>query len=256
MNDFKAQARKLLVSQLQQTSFAVAAYEGGSTATGTSDQYSDIDLVVVAAGSVDDIFKIIETALGGISKINHTYHVPKTMWPGLYQKFYFLENAPKHFFVDAAVLLTESKDLLQEFMQTDRHGMPTIYFDKTNILKPQTSDSKIFLEKHKMRLAEIVAAYPVFKTTVLKELDRGNSIDAFSFYFSGMIRPLVEMMGMLYRPFKYDFGFRYLHKHFPPDESKKIENFMYLSSMEDLKLKVHEVDQLFQQTVIKVKEVL
>ena len=110
--------------------------------------------------------------------------------------------------------------------------------------------------KQRKRLEEIEAAFPVYQTEVLKELDRGHAIDTFAFYFGGIVRPLVELMGMIHRPFRYDFGLRYIHKTFPEAEQKAIENLLYVKAMNDLKERMIEVDRLFQEARLQVRKML
>lgn len=90
-------------------------------------------------------------------------------------------------------------------------------------------------------------------TNVLKELDREHSIDAFAFYFSGLVRPLVEVMGMLHRPFRFDFGLRYLHRTFPMKDQDTIKRFLYVRDMDELRKNVDEIGMLFKETALQVR---
>lgn len=252
MKDFKERVRAELISCLQANSQAVAAWEGGSAANGTTDPYSDIDLVVVGKDSLETIFELIEFALGRVSRISYKYVEPKCFWPGCYQRIYFLEGAPKHFFVDIAVFLETSREVLSEFMQPERHGNPVVWFDEVGIVKPRSSDLVALKSQHLKRLHEIEAAYPIFKLEVLKELDRRHPIDAYGFYFGAVVRALVELMGILHRPFRYDFGLRYLHKTFPETEQKVIERLIYVQDAKTLRERMAEADLLFGEVSRRV----
>lgn len=256
MTDFKERVRAELVSSLKVSSQTVATWEGGSAANGTTDPYSDIDLIVVGRDSTDAVFEIIEAALGRIARISYRYVEPRCFWPGCYQRIYFLEGAPKHFFVDVAVFLETSENVLSEFMQPERHGNPVIHFDKTGLLKPRPSDPAALKSRHLKRLQEIEAAYPIFKLEVLKELDRGHAIDAFGFYFASIVRPLIEIMGMLHRPFRYDFGLRYLHNTFPEADQKAIERLIYLQDAGALRDRMADADLLFGEMIQRVHQKL
>lgn len=256
MIDFKERVRNELVSSLQANPRALATWEGGSAANGTQDVCSDIDLVVVARESIELLFEAIEEALGRVSSISYRYIEPKCFWPGCYQRIYFLEGAPQHFFVDVAVFLETSGEVLSEFMQPERHGHPVIYFDKVGIVKLRASDPIALKSQHLKRLKEIEAAYPIFKLEVLKELDRGHSIDAFGFYFGAVLKPLVELMGILHRPFRYDFGLRYLHKTFPGADQKIIEQLLYIKDVQTLRERMAEADRLFGEVIHRVRQKL
>lgn len=256
MLDFKERIRAALIASLKTNAQALAAWEGGSAANGTLDTYSDIDLVVIGRDSVDSIFETIETTLGQVSRVSHRYIEPKCFWPGCYQRVYFLEGAPLHFFVDAAVFLEKSQDVLHEFMQPERHGNPVVHFDRAGLVKPRAADPIALKAQHLKRLQEIEAALPVFKTEVFKELDRGHPIDAFGFYYGAILRPLVELMGMIYRPFRFDFGLRYLHKTFPEHEQKTIQRFLYVKDSSELRERVTEADLLFRDVIVRVHKKL
>lgn len=256
MNDFKESVRAELISVLKKDEHALAAWEGGSAANGTSDLYSDIDLIVIAKDSVTAIFELIEAALNRVSRISYKYVEPKCFWPGCYQRIYFLEDAPKHFFVDIAVFSETSREVLAEYMQPERHGNPVIHFDKADIVKPTLSDPALLKSLHLRRLNEIEAAYPIFKLEVLKELDREHPIDAYSFYFMAVIRPMVELMGILYRPFRYDFGLRYLHRTFPEKDQKLIERLIYVGDAAALRERMIEADRLIGDVIRRVHEKL
>jgi len=256
MIGFKERVRTELVTSLRTNDQALAAWEGGSAANGTSDSYSDFDLVIIGKDSVNAVFELIEVALNRVSRISHRYVEPKCFWPGCYQRVYFLEGAPKHFFVDVAVFLETSHEVLSEFMQPERHGSPVIYFDKLDMVKPRSSDPAALKSQHLQRLQEIEAAYPIFKLEVLKELDRKHPIDAFGFYFGTVVRPLVELMGIIHRPFRYDFGFRYLHKTFPEVDQKIIERLLYVKDAESLRDRMMEADHLLYEVSRRVRQKL
>lgn len=256
MTDFKERVRSELISALKISNQTLAAWEGGSAANGTSDPYSDIDFVIVGKTSIEAIYEMVEEALGRVSRISHKYVEPKCFWPGCYQRVYFLEGAPKHFFVDIAVFLESSIDVLSEFMQPERHGNPVVHFDKVGLVKPGSADPDALKSQHSKRLKEIEAAYPIFKIEVLKELDREHPIDAFGFYFAAVVRPLAELLGILHRPFRYDFGLRYLHKTFPEADQKMIERLLYVKDADTLRDRMTEADRLLGEVVIRVRQKL
>ena len=74
-------------------------------------------------------------------------------------------------------------------------------------------------------------AFPVYKVQVLKAIDRGHEADAFHFYQSGIVRPLVELLGMIYRPFQYDFGLRYIYRSFPGDLRERVRCLCYVKDL-------------------------
>ena len=251
--NFKNKILNQLISDLQNCPDVFAVWEGGSAANARSDQYSDIDLNILTSDDVETVFETIERALQTVSEITHVWRVPKSIWPDLSQKIYFLKDAPKHFFVDAVLFRKSKEQMLVEFMQTERHGTPIIYFDRTGLIVPRPTDQKELLNRQKKRFAEIIEAYPVFKTLVLKELDRGNLIDAFNYYQNGIFRPLVELLGMIHRPFHFDFGLRYLKHSLPSDVYDQLEELLIFDSVETLRKNAQSAEDLFNKTAATVR---
>jgi predicted nucleotidyltransferase len=244
---------KRLVTELKHCNPVLAVWEGGSAANATSDQYSDIDICVLASDPISLVFQTVESALNSISEITHIWNEPKSIWPGLTQKVYFLKDVPKHFFIDVAVFPEHATELA-EFMQLERHGNPVVHFDKLDRIKTHHADKNVFAEKHRKRLKEIVEAFPVYRTEVFKELDRGHAVDAFAFYQGGMVKPLIEILGMIYRPFQFDFGFRYLQRSLPLELYRKIETLLYVQDMNSLRERATEVEKIFYDTVTDLKQ--
>jgi hypothetical protein len=56
------------------------------------------------------------------------------------------------------------------------------------------------------RFAQIRASWPIYRLTVGKEIARGHALDAFGLYGNGLVRPLIELAGMRYRPERFDYG--------------------------------------------------
>jgi hypothetical protein len=191
--------------------------------------------------------------LNGISPITHRYSETPALWPGYMITAYFLRDAPKHFFVDVGVLTSDLTELLNEFLQVERHGNPVVHLDKLGIVKPQHGDRVALRAKHLKRLEEIEQFYPMYRTDALKALDRGQSIDAYAFYFGAMVKPVVELMGMNFRPFRSDFGLRYLHRSFQPAEQKLIEGLLYVASVDEMRDRISVVDQLFDEYRFKIR---
>jgi len=250
---FKQHLAEKLSGRLQARSSVLAAWEGGSAANGTSDQYSDLDFNVLISGDVDAAFQVVEETLRDTAEITHIWHEPKSLWPDLTQKVYFLRDSPKHFFVDVTAFPESKPSILDEFMQTERHGTPVVFFDRTGRIRGCPIDKSALLQKQRARLREIVAAFPVYRTEVFKELDRGNSIDAFAFYQAGMLRPLIEVMGMIFRPHRFDFGLRYLKRSLPDDKYKTIEQFFFIERPSSLRSRAIAVDELFCEMLAEAR---
>ncbi|WP_409478987.1 hypothetical protein [Pseudobdellovibrio sp. HCB154] len=250
---YKQDVLKTILSHLEPMPDMLAAWEGGSAATKTKDQYSDIDLCLLATAPLQDVLDCVEKSL-------HSFHVTdvwkqtKSGWgEGMLQRFLMLKDAPKHFFVDVAVFDLSAVKLMNDFLEVERHGDVIVHFDKNNLIKPGYTDADALFKRQQVRLNEIAQSFPFYKTLVLKEIDRGQAIDAMSFYQTGMLRPLVEVLGMIHRPYKFDFGLRYVHKHFPADVQKMVQDLTYVSDLADLSKKVIKLEEVFTEALKKAQ---
>jgi hypothetical protein len=192
---------------------AIAAIgEGGAAARGRADEFSDLDLMIVApvAGAAA-IFAIIETALRTIAPITHTWRVEPPGFPDMVQRFYFLADAPRHFAVDCSVITTAG---IVAFLERERHGEAIVWFDRDATLTPRPIDAESMVGRRAHRLAQLRGAVPVYSMLVDKELERGHALEAYGFY-QVLLRALIELLGMQHRPDRFDFGWRYIERELP-----------------------------------------
>lgn len=218
-----------------------AAFEGGSVATGRADAYSDIDLCVVADTSLNEaLFAAIETALQSIAALDHVWTVADPPWPGFAQKFYLLAGAPRYFAVDCSLMLPSTG---QQFLEVERHGTPSVLFDPRSWIAPRSLDRPAHDARRLRRLAQNRAAWPVYRMLVDKEIARGRALDAFGFY-QALLRMLVEAAGLLHRPDRFDYGWRYLHHDLPAALQQQLQSLAYAGQFDDLTARLPQADAL------------
>ena len=251
--NYKKEVLDTILIAIKDRPEVLAAWVGGSAATGMEDQFSDIDLCVVARPVIQNVMDLIHESLQKYG-VTHFWQPTKSVWgEGMVQRVIYLKDSPKYFCVDVGIISSDSANLIKDFLEVERHGHAVICFDKNSYLKIGHTDADVLFRKQQQRVNEIESAFPVFKSLVLKELERGKSIDALGFYQNGVVRPLIEVMGMLYRPYKYDFGMRYIHKTFPQDVQKLIEDLNYVANSNELAQKILIADKTFHEVVDQVK---
>ena len=242
-----------LTRELQLSPSILAVWEGGSASNAAVDEFSDIDLNLLVTGNADAVFPLVEKSIRGTSEITHTWNEPKSLWPDLTQKVYFLADAPKHFFVDVAAFPDTAPATFDEFMQTERHGKPIVLFDKVGRIIDRPTDRRALVQRQQKRLEEIEAAYPVYRTTTFKALERGHAVDSFHFYQAGMVRPLVEVLGIVHRPFQFDFGYRFLKRSLPGEIFRQLEPLLFVPDLAELRTRVAAVEEMFNATLPAAK---
>lgn len=237
-----------LATALEAQDFARAMWEGGSAARAAADQWSDVDAVVICEDdAVDDVFDTVEAALAKLSPIDLVWRVPQPTWHGHAQRFYRLEDAPAHLFVDLVVM--KKSDDYQRFLVRERHGEPVVQFDKAGLVEPAAFDVEAHRDKMAAELADLKVRFDMLQCLVEKELERGRALDAMNYYLGLTLGPLMRVLGMRYRPERYDFGRRYTQEDFPAEVAREIEALHFVSDAEELGTKHEHAVELFWQVV-------
>jgi len=204
---------------------ALACWEGGSAATGRLDRFSDIDLCIVAPlEQTDALFAAVEAALRRTTAIEHTWTVDPVPWEHMAQRFYLLRDAPPYFAVDCAVVAQEG---ISQFLERERHGEPVVYFDTTGTVRATALDVPAHARRIAQRRAQIAQFTPVYALLVRKDLARGRPLEALGFY-QMLVRSLAELMGMRFRPERFDFGLRYVTNDFPPEVLAQLQSVAFV----------------------------
>lgn len=246
-----SQITQALVEEIKSWPYAIACWEGGSAANQRSDKFSDVDLVLAVEVEKSEVaLEKIESFLKIHYSIIHRWRVPAPTWHGHAQCFYKLENTPPFFFLDIVVM---EANAMQRFLEVERHGNPVVYFDRKNFVKAESAASEDFEKKKNERLKVIEASFPFFKDLVLKEVARKRPIDTMAFYRS-LSNLLIELLGMKYRPFRYDFGLRYTHLDFPEDVQAKLEKILYVTDMEAVGEQVLKIEEMVYSIVEDLKK--
>ena len=188
-------------------------WEGGSAATGRLDEFSDIDLVIVAPlETADAIFAAIEASdCRRSGEMSHRWHVDPPPFRETAQRFYFLAGAPRFFAIDCVIVTASGA---AQFLERERHGVPQVAFDRTGQIAALPLDRPALEARRSHRLAQLRGAVPVFQMLVEKELARGHPLEAFGFH-QVLLRALIELLGMQYRPDRFDYGWRYVETELP-----------------------------------------
>ena len=216
----------------------LAAFEGGSAATGRLDRYSDVDLYIVAeATRFDSLFETIEAALQTFTSIAHVWPVAPPPWPGFAQKIYLVDGAPQYFMLDCCVLQRQTAQL---FLQPERHGEARVLHDPQQLLRAAPFDRPAWSERLRARHSQIGAAFPIYRLLVEKEVERGHTLDAVAFY-QVILRLFIELAGIVYRPERYDYGWRYLHSDLPLALQQDLVRWALPASVDSIRFALDEV---------------
>jgi hypothetical protein len=236
--DYRAAIGDAICAALTECADVAAVWEGGSAATGRLDEYSDIDVVIVAGlEGAPAIFEAVEQALSGVDRIVHTWRVEPPPFRDTAQRFYFLAGAPRFFAVDC-VIVTETA--APQFLELERHGEPRVLFDRTGFIRALPLDHASLAVRRKQRLAQLQGAIPVYRMLVEKELARNHPLEALGFY-QALLRALIELLGMHHRPDRFDYGWRYVESELPADAQALIRRYAFVADGLALEQKVKDL---------------
>lgn len=236
-----------IVSTLQPLDFVLALWQGGSAAHGYTDEWSDLDIaVVVEDDCVEEAFEIVEKALAEIAEIELKYRVPEPAWHGQSQCFWRLKETPPFLLIDFAVFRRSRRN---DFLEIERHGKVPIAFDKANLIVPHPVDKSKHLSTMQSRLNDLKIRFNLLQPLVKKEIYREHLVDAIGNYHNWTLLPLVELLGMIYRPHRYDFELKYFSRDFPRPIVDRVTPLFCIANLEDLAVKQQIAEAFFAESL-------
>lgn len=251
-------SREDILSALEKTLKPInevyALWEAGAAAFNRLDQWSDIDLMVdVHDDFVPQTWEIIERTLLDLSPIELKFELPQPAWHGHSQVFYRLQNASPYLFVDALVIQHSNPN---KFLEVEQHGNPRVLFDKLEVTKPPAFDLQDLCTKLQNRIQQMKVTFDFFQLETTKELNRGNTIEAISFYYASTIRPLVELLRIRHMsvPARHKFYTRYIQYDLPKDVVEKLGRLFYVSDADDLVIKHRQAGEWFRLVMQELDE--
>jgi hypothetical protein len=239
----------VLAGALEPRGDVVAMWEGGSIARGDADAYSDVDLsIVVEDDAVAAVWPAIEAALAACSPIELCWTAPDPAWHGHAQRIYRLRDAGPYLLVDVALMKRSSADKLVE---PEQHGHARVIFDRAGASAPRRFDADAFRVRLRTELARARATFEMFELFAAKELARGRRLDAVHFWINLTLKPLVLVLGVRYRPLRFDFV-RYTADSLPPDVARELADLYYVRDGDDLLAKRARARALYDAAVAAI----
>jgi hypothetical protein len=214
-----------------------ALWEGGSAAFRRDDAWSDVDLLAcVDDERVAETFAAVEAELQRIGGIEAQFVVPEPAWHGHAQRFYRLRGQEPWLVLDLCVVKRSNPNRL---LEREIHGDAVFLFDKIGVATAAAppADGASHEKKLRARIEHLRARTRLLAHLVEKECRRRHPLDAFGFYQSLILAPLVEMLRIRYDPWRHDFGLRYLHDTLPPPLSRRLQELCFVRNLDDLQSK-------------------
>lgn len=220
-----------------------AMWEIGAVAFDRVDEFSDIDLMI--SGEDDKIDQIVlnfEESLAKISPIEVQWRVPNPIEFGHLQHFYRLKDTSPYLLIDVVFMKSSAE---HKWLVPEIHNPPTVYFDKTGVVKPEPFDPDEFLKKLKTHAAQLRDRFDLFESLIHKEIHRVHPIEAMGYYQNSCLRYLLELIRVVYTPTRYNFSVRYVYQELPEEIIERLEPLYYCSDLQDLNTKRDIAEILF-----------
>lgn len=246
----RAQIITALHGALEATPEVLAASLGGSDATGRTDEFSDVDLVVVAEeGAVEATLEAVHSALEGLSPIVHRWRLAEPTWHGNAQEFLSLRDADPAHFIDLVVLEPSGGE---RFLEVERHGTSIVLFDRAGLLAPTPLDRVAHQARIDTRLALLRERFPLFQTLVTRAVRRGFVAEAAVAYQDYAYRPLIELLRIRHCPDRFDFGARYLDRDLPATVRAEVEALALPGSLAEVETFRSRAAAIFDATLAQL----
>lgn len=228
-----------LIPELEKAPQILALYQCGSAAFDRMDEWSDIDLILLAQdGTIPEVFRAVDRAVSARHRLKATLGETEAGWPGVWQKTYLLaDESPYHLFEVAVI----QADAATTFTEPEIHGDVRIFFDKVGFTHKRAVDLKDFAQRMRRRFEHLAVRTTIYQILPKKELHRGNLMEAHAFYYQYLLMPYLEMLRMLHDPFRFNFGARYVHYDLPPEEIAALQRLFFVPDADALRECVQEV---------------
>lgn len=227
-----------------------AAWEGGSVATGYSDELSDLDLYLVCKpGNQEEVLNKVTSYLEDTFGKTNMFRMQEPTLHGFSQVFFNPKNTPELFYIDFVVI---GDDIEDKFIEPNRHGKASIWKENFKLNKSPRSHKKI-IEISKSIYNKIANMDFVLIIELKKAIKRKVFSEAFPIYMSFITRCIVPLMNIKFRPEKVDFGLRYIYRDYPTEEYKFIENALRVSTIDALELYVIKLLTTYNQLKYELK---
>jgi hypothetical protein len=246
----RSELRAALHDELVKCDSVLAMWEAGSHAFERADEYSDLDIgLLVREGTLDEAWAAVDRGLQRVGGFDLRWQLPGHIFKGMTQRVYHPRRSGPWLALDVGIFQESAEDL---YLDAPRHGLAEVLFDRTGRVKPPPWDPEKHRQAMREALQQDVMRWRSHATFFRKELARGRQVDAFGFYVGLTLRPLLSVLGMLHRPDRFDYGFRYVKDDMPADVVARLERLCYVSSPASLEERFAEADQLFNQTVAEL----
>ena len=248
----RSQIVEKLKERLEPLDFIYAMWLEGADASGTIDEFSDLDFWVDVEDEYEiTVYEVVENALSELAQIDYKY-VMKHGHPKIRQRIYHLAGSSEYLMIDFCGQLHSRPRNSYSYYENDQIEAVKVIFDKDNIIRYKPYDQSAFKTSNAALLEEMKYRYTQH-SRVIKYVRRGLYPEAFAYYQRYVLDPLVCLLRILYTPAYTDYGFVHISQHIPKVSADRLAYFSQVSSFGDIEKKTAEAKGWFGELVEEVK---
>jgi hypothetical protein len=230
----------------------LAMWEAGSAAFGRADEYSDLDIGLLSrTGANDEVWGLVDRAFDALGGVVLRWNEEAPLFEGMDKRVFRPRLSSRWLQVDIGLFPETAVDLHN---QPGRHGDVLVIFDHDHRLQVPSWDSDAHHRRMREALHQEIMKWQIYYGWFRKELARGRTVDAFAAHLGGSVRPLLNVLGMRYRPMRWDFGMRYVKEDMPASVVQTIERLCYVAEPGLLESRLSEADRLFRTAVAELAQ--
>jgi predicted nucleotidyltransferase len=240
-----------LSENLEPLPFVVALWLEGADATGTADEYSDIDFWVDFKDEYENqAIEAVESALSEIAEIDYKY-IMRHEHPKIRQRIYHLAGTSEYLMIDFCWQFHSRPKDEYSYYENDPIEAAKVIFDKAGVIQRKPMDISKFAEWNTNRLEE--AKYRRTQhVRAEKYVHRGQYLEAYAYYNRYVLEPLIDVLRLIYTPAHAHYYFVHISQHIPAQERERLEYFAQISSLDDILKKIPKAGEWFDELIKKL----
>ena len=221
----------------------LAMWLEGADATGTVDDYSDLDICCsVEAGSLAQVADQAEQALASLGPLDFRQKLQDKK--DFQHLVFHLAGTSAYLLIDFNIFVARGS----EFVVGDALEQPLVLFDKAQVVRYVSQAERLTALARHQRLQDLQAT--VAQAARLdKYVQRREFLEAFGYYQRWLLEPLIEVLRMQYTPLHPDYYIVHISRHLPSPVLRRLEALFQVNSIAEIERKHKEALTFFEETV-------
>ncbi|MGH2611458.1 MAG: nucleotidyltransferase domain-containing protein [Rhabdochlamydiaceae bacterium] len=212
----------------------------GSSATGLSDAYSDLDFwVTVKDEHEKNVINQIENVLSKIGQIDSRFHFHDTnKWLG--RTIFHLKGTPAWHKIEIAIA-----PLSNSYLYTKGLDAPVkVLVNKDNTVSFKELDEESLNKAMQAELSYLKDLFNAQMPEIQKYCHRNKLLEAYEYYETYALRPLVGALRAVYCPTKQSFYLKHIYQDLPKEVNKQLEDLYTVKSTNDIIVNLNKIHKI------------